>query len=838
MSEFSKLYDDEFFIIDSKNLELVNPKLYGFSILNSAIVKNEDIDNDVNLLGLGSYIHIKEDDDKIFIYQDFNGSWGLYLYQTEDYFAISNSFLKLVEYLKGNYKISFNEDYAKSLISTNGSTLIFSQTLVNEISVVPRNQFIIIDKCKKHILFEKIDYKSHSVSLNSTEALSILDNWFYRWIHIIRSIKINTNNIKFDLTGSVESKIILIFALFANINLDQIYFETDDSNLSFIEKIAGKFDFKLNYNNFSAKKRSYEDISTIINMAGYIKLGFHNQLDYKFFRTDEPIYHFSGSPVEMIGANKLYENKSFNQIFNHYITCASDIDKSFMLPFKKELNLSFKNLMKEFEFSLENSNDLFYLNYDEVISANHFGKFSVAEFLTNEFFISPFMDPELHKLKLTIEECNDKYLLYVVIFIRYFPSLFKFIKEDLDISYKTVYYALKINIIKPLIFKDLDYVKGPDLIEDKEDNDIKFSLHDIIYCFKKAFKSHAFKQDFEKFFSENFYWNLVHLIENNEENYLEKISSVFQVLHIIDNMESNSYLKFDEWLFNLIERDRFHGISAIFKLDDKLNSKAHSYHVHEFLSKNQIDNLQKMIKNNRIYKMIDFDIENRFMNENIPIILFNLKILDFEDRLIEINFDELYVIYDDNLIIPFKNISIINSNNLNEYYQVPTQDLKSGEHRLCLRYKDTYSEDVAFYIKDEKNLFNINEWLSLNIDNFDKFNVESISCSFDWADIGEKSVKVVCDGKNEYQALVTSKQNVDIDDIISAYVTIFNPEEAVTVRLFEHSAESFTDIIVPPSKIPKRVNILRKTLTNNVQLLLISRVKQTFYADNFVFTIN
>ena len=838
MSEFSKLYDDEFFIIDSKSLEFVNPKLYGFSILNSAIVKNEDIDNDVNLLGLGSYIHIKDDDDKIFIYQDFNGSWGLYLYQTEDYFAISNSFLKLVEYLKGNYDVSFNEDYAKSLISTNGSTLIFSQTLVNEISVVPRNQFIIINKCNKHIFFEKINYKSHSVSLNSVEALSILDNWFYHWIHIIRFIKNNTNNIKFDLTGNVESKIILMFALFSNINLDQIYFKTDDFNLSCIEKIAGQFNFKLNHNNFSAKKMSYEDISTIINMAGYIKLGFHNQLDYKFFRTDEPVYHFSGSPVEMIGVNKFYENKSFNQIFNHYMACASDIDKSFMLSFKKELNLSFKNLMKEFEFSLENSHDLFYLNYDEVISANHFGKFSVAEFLTNEFFISPFMDPELHKIKLTTDECNDKCLLYTVILIRYFPSLFKFIKEDLDMSYKTINNALKINKIKPFIFKDLDYVRGPDLIGEKEDSDIKFSLQNINHCFKKAFESHAFKQDVEKFFSENFYWNLWHLIEKNEENYLKKISSVFQVLKIIDDIESKSYFKFDEWLFNLIERDRFHGINAIFKLEEKLNSKAHSYHVHEFLSKNQIDNLQKMIKNNRIYKMIDFDIENRFINENIPIILFNLNILDFEDRLIEINFDELYVIYDDNLPIPFKNISILNSNDLNDYYQVPTLDLKSGEHKLCLRYKDTYSEDVTFFIKDEKNLFNVDEWLSLNIDNFDKFNLESISCSFDWADIGESSVKVICDGENEYQALITSKQNVDIGDIISAYVTIFNPEDEVTVRLFEYSVASFTDIIVPPSKLPKRVNILRKALTNNVQLLLISRVKQTFYADNFVFTIN
>lgn len=81
MSEFYDLYNDEFFIIDSNNLNSLESKLYGFSILDNKIVyDDDDVNNDSNLLGFGSYIHLKNFENKISIYQDLNGTWGLYLY--------------------------------------------------------------------------------------------------------------------------------------------------------------------------------------------------------------------------------------------------------------------------------------------------------------------------------------------------------------------------------------------------------------------------------------------------------------------------------------------------------------------------------------------------------------------------------------------------------------------------------------------------------------------------------------------------------------------------------------------------------------------------------------
>ena len=51
----------------------------------------------------GAYIMIKKNEEEIRISQDYFGSFGLYLYENKnkDYFALSNSFLLLEEYLVG-----------------------------------------------------------------------------------------------------------------------------------------------------------------------------------------------------------------------------------------------------------------------------------------------------------------------------------------------------------------------------------------------------------------------------------------------------------------------------------------------------------------------------------------------------------------------------------------------------------------------------------------------------------------------------------------------------------------------------------------------------------------
>ena len=843
MVEFSSLYDQEFFIIDSNNLHSVKSRLFGFSILNGDIVKNGDTCDNINQLGLGSYININVDDEKISIYQDFGGCWGLYLFKNGDYFAISNSFLKLVEYLNNTHNLSLNDDFAKSFMSTNFA-LIFRQTLVNEIEFIPRNVIINISKQFKEITYEKVDYELHTIPLNSEKALDILDSWFYRWINILRKLKEKTNNICFNIDGSFDTRILLIFALCANIDLDKIKFKTaktpnfnySDENYQIALEIANEFGFELNQDVFPVEKTYFDDINLILDLAFNIKLGFNTQMDYRFFRTKTPIYEFGAFAPEMI--DYYIECKSFKEFVVNQLNIAKNMDDSFLIPVKKSLNNSSKSLMEEFNVSENESNLLIDLFFSELICRNHFNKLAVTEFFTNKILFTPFIDSEFCKLQLNADECSDKYLLYAIIFTRYFPKFFNFkFKGDKKILNETIRYANKINEIKPFKMKKFDYISGPPLNENVFDSSGKYDDESLENYLKDAFKSHGFKRDFINYFSEDIYEKILNSFETKNTQSLQNLCVSFQILKVINDITHDNKFKFSEWISYLLKRDHYHKISDIIPLTEKLNSKADIYHIHNNLNRNQILHLQYILEHNRVYKKIDFDISSNYLLENEKINLLNLNIIDFDDKKIEIDLDELQFIYDNQIIFSVKDSDLVEYNEELDYFELSTINLTPGYHELCLRYKDTYSDDVNIFIKNKYNLFDFDVWLSSDISNFDNFNAKSISLSNDWSDIGDCSVKVICDGKNNYQALLTPKMDVSVNSIVSVNVMIHNPKAEVIVRLFESSIASYVDMIVPASNIPKKVNFSKNALTDKMQLLLISRVKQIFYADNFEFFV-
>ena len=111
MTEFKDIYDKEFFIIDSDNLDLQETKLYGYIISSdSNTVIQETVEDSSMLSPDGAYIFVCKEKDSLVIHQDFNGSYGLYLYQDDNYFCISNSFLKIVDYLKHKINLTMNSD--------------------------------------------------------------------------------------------------------------------------------------------------------------------------------------------------------------------------------------------------------------------------------------------------------------------------------------------------------------------------------------------------------------------------------------------------------------------------------------------------------------------------------------------------------------------------------------------------------------------------------------------------------------------------------------------------------------------------------------------------------
>ena len=218
MSEFEELTRNQFFVIDSESLDKVESRLYGFALSDDGkIIKNDNLTDSAPISGCGTFVRVKFTSQKIIIEQDFNGCYGLYLFKDGDYFALSNSFWKLIEHLRGKHNLSLNNDYAKAFIASDLCSFAYQETLANEIEMLPRDCKVIIDTSTKIFEIQNIDYKENTVDIDSKEGIELLDKWFFRWTNIIRSIKARTNNIVADLTGGFDSRVVLTLFLNAGI---------------------------------------------------------------------------------------------------------------------------------------------------------------------------------------------------------------------------------------------------------------------------------------------------------------------------------------------------------------------------------------------------------------------------------------------------------------------------------------------------------------------------------------------------------------------------------------------------------------------------------------------
>ena len=297
MDEIKKIIEENFFIIDSDNLDDLSDDFYGFSVDGKDLITKDNIDAH-ELNPLGAYVKVSAASDEIRVKQDFVGSFELYVYQNDDYFALSNSFLKLVEYLKDKVSLTLNRDFANSFLFADLCAFSYEETLVNEIKILPKEYEIVIDKSSKSLSYNIIDYDERSVDLDSREAVDILDLWYFKWIEIIRSIKRKTNNISFDLTGGFDTRIIAALWLTANIDLDKLYIYTLEDvkrnmnleDIRIASQIAEAYNFKLNNNVVDLNEIPLENPISPIYLSFYPKLGFHKQMYLRHHIADEKWY--------------------------------------------------------------------------------------------------------------------------------------------------------------------------------------------------------------------------------------------------------------------------------------------------------------------------------------------------------------------------------------------------------------------------------------------------------------------------------------------------------------------------------------------------------------------
>lgn len=756
MDEFFNSYSDEFFIIDCNNLDSVKSKLYGFSICNGEIIFNHDIvENKLN--GLGTYICIEKNNNSISISQDNNGNWGLYIFKDENYFAISNSFLKLVEFIRDDFQITINDDYAKSLILTNSCSMIFKETLINEIEVIPRNYSLHIDILKKTITYEKLDLNVNSIPINTKNCLKVLDNWYYKWTAILRNLKEKTNNIEINLHDDFQSRIILMFIFSSNIDLNKIRFLNFNSN---DVDFAKEFGFNWGNDVISSRKEYFNDWTTTMNLIFYSEMGISNNFDYNFYKYNSPIYTFGGE--EALTNFNFHSHENLDDILEYYLNTAGNWDDSLKIPFNRIFKNSLVNLINEFSPRFNNPDDLRKIHYIEVIHRNYFGKRSLMKYMANCFNLNPLADSEFQQLKLTNDSLTNMTLLMTLIFLRYCPKMLDNFIKRYEVDQMVLNFAEKINKSYPFQFKEFEFVSGPPISSLNNQNKHDDKKSGDVHYLEKIFKSSAYEEQFINYFSTRLYNKISHLLFDGDDFSLERANASFSVLKVIDDVNS-----FGNYSGSL-------GCYWLEQFTEENSKKNTCYNLLNF-NKDLIKFVQDKILKNDFYKSINFDIVNNKVNDNDFIEFNNIKVFDFENNPVNVNVDDLFLEVNDSLIFQFNKLV---HDSLSGSYFLKASEIGVGIHTVCIRYKYNYSDDYKIFIKNHNNLIDFNIWsgteLDDNINGFITGGGQLIKSSDDWAFFGNKSFKIL---KVNDEGLWTDLLLSDLNcgDTVHASFSVFNP---------------------------------------------------------------
>ena len=549
--------EEEFFVISSDNLDNTISKLYGY-ICQNGIVTNDNVKKVEPISPNGTYVYVKRTGNTINITQDFAGCYGLYLYKDNEYFAISNSFLYLVDFVKKTHKITLNIDIANCFLVPNMSTsYAISETLVNEIKMLDRTAIVNIDIRTKSLDISYADYKENTVEIDSEEGIRILDNWYVRWINIIRELYKNNANIMVDLSGGIDSRMVFMLFVCSGIDLNTICINSgktaDGEDLLIAQKICDYYGVKLNRQPKNTEQYTNK-LEEVLNIGLYTKLGFNKSIFYSPIKCSDYIYHFRGDGGECIRKYWFFDKNKFisNQItnINKYFEGSSDLIKNSVEHIISNSCDEIKQIYKRKHKKIENE-DIGMALYRESRCRNHFGKSHVEWFLLhNDVTPSPLFDCNLRRLTLNSEKCEDKDLLTAIILSRYSEPLISFeIQGNRTICPKTVNYAKNINKRHPLKIK-LDSIEK--ISTDNTIGRICENIQDAscrteaLRCITKCSRSKNIRDLFCKYYENNIYKMIIKndKIFSKKKRIIREAYSIISISKIIQAvLESNKNIQ-------------------------------------------------------------------------------------------------------------------------------------------------------------------------------------------------------------------------------------------------------------------------------------------------------
>ena len=533
--------EKEFFILTSDNLDEMQSHLYGFCVEDNEVVTFNDEEN-VKVSGVGSYVYLKRDSDNLTVYQDFIGSYGLYLYENEDFFAISNSFLRLEEFIRERFEISLNEDYAKSFIVSDTVSFSFDETLINEICLIPKDYSVVINLKTKKLSFKEVDYGFDSLELDSEESLRVLDGWFDKWTAIIRNLKKRTNDLSFVFDDEYASLALMSLILNSNINPDKIRIKNllHGDNVGNISKICEDYNLNLN-NDTLLSEEIVEDMELSLEKSFCVKLGFSKKMNLKNATYKNTTYTITDTNIETLQNQK---NHNTSNLTDKFTQTTEEHHQKNMQKIQKHTK-TYDTTSPQFNKTLQ----------IETTIPKQIGKSNVESYLKNNITLNPLLDPQLLKIRTyTKNEKHTKRLMLLII-SRYTPGLLEYMEPNKEDQEKTMQINKKLNYEK----RELKPVHDPEEKEKTQKQTTK-ATNEIEELLTKTFFTTPFKHTFLKYYPEEIYDQISRKYHENNKTSIQDITGIIALIKTINDIEYNKN-KFNktelDWLKTFICIDNF-----------------------------------------------------------------------------------------------------------------------------------------------------------------------------------------------------------------------------------------------------------------------------------------
>ncbi|MBQ4428769.1 MAG: hypothetical protein II871_03245 [Clostridia bacterium] len=413
------------FLFDSEHLNAIEPRLYGFCVTSEGMFTGDcpsfDIQN-----ATGAWVLVRRTPHGMEISQDSIGCFGLYLYQNGDYWALSNSFNKLLDYLKTDHKLSLNEGYAKAFLADGIGAYTYGETIIREIRLLDRRVTVLIEPDGSAPKLRMRSLNEGIIRVDSEAGLLILDAWHDKWASFIaRAARTWPGILAADLSGGFDTRMVLAPILSACIG-DRMSYRSNvehEEDYRIASGIANEFGFALNEKPERNKHRRCPTVESRSERA--LETIFFEKIIYKSGgKKVVPCLQFCGFGGEAIrnyGIGKscsTYSSWLIRRLPKELqsIKNAAAIDSIF----KRSYNAIFAMLAQT---EGKNSYRGWPSYYMETRARMHFGTRVAADCLSQNYYQAILFDPLLLKLRAPKEH---PFLITALILTRYHKALAAF----------------------------------------------------------------------------------------------------------------------------------------------------------------------------------------------------------------------------------------------------------------------------------------------------------------------------------------------------------------------------------------------------------------------------